>query len=129
MMITDVSKKYGISVDTLRYYERIGLIPPVNRNESGYRDYTEEDCEWVYFAVAMRSAGIPVEALIEYVDLFQKGINTIDARKKILLEQRELLAERIGDMQKVLERLDRKIDGYEERILKYEEKLKNRCIK
>ena len=101
MMITDVSKKYGISVDTLRYYERIGLIPPVNRNESGYRDYTEEDCEWVYFAVAMRSAGISVEALIEYVDLFQK----------------------------VLERLDRKIDGYEERILKYEEKLKNRCIK
>ena len=77
----------------------------------------------------MRSAGISVEALIEYVDLFQKGINTIDARKKILLEQRELLAERIGDMQKVLERLDRKIDGYEERILKYEEKLKNRCIK
>lgn len=129
MMITDVSKKYGISVDTLRYYERIGLIPPVNRNESGYRDYTEEDCEWVYFAVAMRSAGISVEALIEYVDLFQKGINTIDARKKILLEQRELLAERIGDMQKVLERLDCKIDGYEERILKYEEKLKNRCIK
>lgn len=124
MMITEVSKKYGISVDTLRYYERVGLIPPVNRNKNGYRDYTKEDCEWVYFSIVMRNAGLSIEALIEYVSLFQKGRNTISTRKQILIEQRELLAERINEMQKVLDRLDHKIDGYEERVLKYEENLK-----
>lgn len=126
MKILDVSKKYGVSIDTLRYYERIGLIPPVTRNENGYRDYSHTDCNWVYFAIVMRSAGISVEALIEYVALFQKGTNTIDARKNILIEQRQLLSERIEEMQKVLDRLDNKIDGYEERILKYEESLRDK---
>ena len=58
MTIAEVSKKYDISADTLRYYERIGLIPPVNRNRSGIRDYTEADCRWVEFAKCMRGAGL-----------------------------------------------------------------------
>lgn len=124
MTIAEVSKQYHISTDTLRYYERVGLIPKVHRNDSGYRDYTKEDLEWVYFAIAMRSAGISMEALIDYVQLFQKGVDTIDARKQILLEQRQLLAQRIEEMNTVLARLDQKIDGYEERVLAYEERLK-----
>lgn len=67
MMIAEVSNKFDISADTLRYYERIGLIPPVNRNTNGVRDYTEEDCEWVYFIKCMRAAGLSIEILIEYV--------------------------------------------------------------
>jgi DNA-binding transcriptional MerR regulator len=70
MMISQVSERYGLSTDTLRYYERIGLIPRVNRNESGIRDYTELDCRWVEFVKCMRGAGLPIEALIEYVALF-----------------------------------------------------------
>ena len=66
MTISEVSKKYGISQDTLRYYERIGVIPPVNRNRSGLRDYTEDDCGWVELAACMRSAGLPLETLAEY---------------------------------------------------------------
>ncbi|MEG0365503.1 MAG: MerR family transcriptional regulator [Coprobacillus sp.] len=123
MTIAEISKKYNISTDTLRYYERIGLIPPVHRNESGYRDYDEEDEEWVYFVLAMRSAGISVESLIEYITLFQDGIDTIPARKQILIDQRDLLASKISDMQKVLDRLNNKIDGYEDRLVKYEGKL------
>lgn len=73
MKINEVSKMYDITADTLRYYERIGLIPTVNRNESGIRDYTETDCNWVNFAKCMRAAGISVESLIEYVALFQQG--------------------------------------------------------
>ena len=61
MTIAQVSQKYGISADTLRYYERIGLLPPVGRTKSGIRDYTEEDCNWVNFIKCMRSAGLPVE--------------------------------------------------------------------
>lgn len=71
------SKNYQ---DTLRYYERIGLIPHVNRNKSGIRDYTEEDCNQVEFIKCMRNAGLPIEVLIEYVDMFQQGDETIETR-------------------------------------------------
>ena len=83
MTITEVSKKYDLSQDTLRYYERIGLLPAVNRNKSGIRDYTDEDCKWVEFIKCMRGAGLPIEVLIEYVALFQEGESTIQARKEI----------------------------------------------
>lgn len=91
MTIGEVSEKYEISADTLRYYERIILIPAVNRTSGGMRDYTEEDCRWVEFAKCMRSAGLQVEALIEYVKLFQQGDETQATRKQILIEQRNQL--------------------------------------
>ena len=124
MMIAEVSQKYNITADTLRYYERIGLIPPVNRNASGTRDYTEEDCNWVEFIKCMRNAGLPIEVLIEYVTMFQQGNSTIKARKQLLIEQRSQLVERINGMKQTLERLDKKIDGYEEKVLVKEEQLK-----
>lgn len=124
MTITEVSQKYDMTADTLRYYERIGLIPPVNRNSSGNRDFTEEDCSWVRFIKCMRSAGLSIEVLVEYVTMFQQGNSTIKARKDLLIEQRKQLADKIEEMQETLERLDRKIDGYEERVLVNEEKLK-----
>lgn len=125
MTITEVSKKYGLSADTLRYYERIGLIPPVHRNSSGNRDYTEADCKWVKFIKCLRSAGLSIETLIEYVNLFQKGSDTISARKELLFEQRKQIAEKVNELQETLKFLDQKIDGYEERMLKFEEELKS----
>jgi MerR family transcriptional regulator, aldehyde-responsive regulator len=125
MMIAEVSKKYDIPADTLRYYERIGLIPPVNRKSNGIRDYTEDDCSWVYFIKCMRSVGLSIEVLVEYVTMFQQGNSTIQSRKELLVEQRNQLAARIEEMQEVLKRLDMKIDGYEDRVVKYEVKLKN----
>ena len=124
MRIAETSQKYDITADTLRYYERIGLIPLVNRNASGIRDYTQEDCNWVEFIKCMRGAGLSIEILIEYVTMFQQGNPTIKARKKLLIEQRSHLAEKIEDMQQTLNRLDKKIDGYEERLLVKEEQLK-----
>jgi len=124
MTITEVSKKYDMTADTLRYYERIGLIPPVNRNASGIREYKEEDCNWVHFAKCMRGAGLSIEVLVEYVTMFQQGNSTIKARKELLIEQRNQLAKKVKEMQQTLERLDKKIDGYEERVLVKEDKLK-----
>jgi len=121
MKIAEVSEHYGISTDTLRYYERVGLIPPVNRNGSGIRDYSELDLRRVDFIKCMRGAGLPIEVLIDYMDLVQQGDRTIEARKEILREQRDLLAERIQDMQKTLELLDHKIQVYENRILTKEQ--------
>lgn len=125
MKITEVSKKFELSQDTLRYYERIGLIPTVNRNKSGIRDYTEEDCRWVEFIKCMRGAGLPIEILIEYVALFQEGDKTIEARKELLIEQRKLLINRMEEMKKTLERLDYKIKRYEDAtVLEKEKNLK-----
>jgi len=117
MKIAEVSERYAISTDTLRYYERIGLIQPVNRNGSGIRDYGEIDLRRVEFIKCMRSAGLPVEVLIEYIGLVQRGDETIEARKEILKEQRELLAARMEEMQKTLEVLDHKIEVYENAVL------------
>ncbi|MBC3900738.1 MerR family transcriptional regulator [Acetobacterium malicum] len=113
MTITEVSKKYDISQDTLRYYERIGLIPAVNRTKGGMRDYSEESCAWIELAKCMRSAGIPIEALIEYCALAQQGDQTITARKELLVEERTKLLEKMEDMKKTLDKLNYKIDRYE----------------
>jgi DNA-binding transcriptional MerR regulator len=120
MKIAEVSEQYGISTDTLRYYERVGLIPPVNRNESGIRDYNELDLRRVDFIKCMRSAGLPIEVLIEYVALVQKGDKTIETRKEILIEQRDLLVARMEEMQKTLDILNHKIEVYEKAVLKKE---------
>lgn len=124
MTISEVSKKYNISADTLRYYERIGLIPKVAKNESGNRDFTETDCSWVQFIKCMRGAGISIESLIDYVKLFQEGDSTIKARKQILAEEYEILTEKIKNLQEVQEKLKFKIESYEKIILEYEENLK-----
>lgn len=98
MTIKEVSEKYGISQDTLRYYERVGMIPPVTRTAGGIRDYKEKDLAWVELAKCMRSAGLPVEAMIEYVRLTQEGDATIPARLQLLKEQREALLEQRAKM-------------------------------
>ncbi len=123
MKIAEVSAKYSLSADTLRYYERVGLIPSVNRTNSGIRDYTELDLKRVEFIKCMRSAGLPVEVLIDYVALYQQGDPTIAARKEILAGQRVILAARIAELQKTLDLLDYKIAGYEKAVLTREKEL------
>jgi MerR family transcriptional regulator, aldehyde-responsive regulator len=123
MKIAEVSAQYGLSSDTLRYYERVGLIPPVNRNDGGIRDYNELDLRRVDFIKCMRSAGLPVEVLIEYVALVQQGDKTIEARKEILIEQRKLLVNRMNEMQKTLDILEHKIEVYEKAVLKKEKQI------
>ncbi|HYE11875.1 MAG TPA: MerR family transcriptional regulator [Patescibacteria group bacterium] len=124
MTIAEVSKKFGLSQDSLRYYERIGLVPSISRSKSGIRDYSEEDCRWKEFIKCMRNAGLPIEVLIEYVTLFQKGDETIAARKELLTEQRKLLAEKMNELKKTLERLDYKIESYDRSVVKIEKELK-----
>ena len=94
MTITQASKKYDISVDTLRYYERIGLIPPVPRTSSGVRDYDEASCSWIELMKCMRAAGVQIETLIRYVALFRQGDETLEERRAPLDEQRERAADR-----------------------------------
>ena len=124
MTIAEVSRKYDISADTLRYYERIGLIPPVPRTRGGLRDYGEESCGWIQLMKCMRAAGVQIEALIEYVDLFQQGDATLDARKALLVEQRDQLVSRMAEMQASLDLLNQKIDRYEQGMMTAEQLLR-----
>ena len=125
MTIAEVSKQYDISPDTLRYYERIGLNPPVPRSKNGIRNYDQNSCRWIELMKCMRKAGVQIDALIEYVTLFQQGDDTAEARKAILIEQREQLLKRMADMQASLERLNEKIERYEQVIIPAERKLKH----
>ena len=124
MTIAEVSRKYDISADTLRYYERIGLIPPVPRTRGGLRDYGEESCGWIQLMKCMRAAGVQIEALIVYVDLFQQGDATLDARKALLVEQRDQLVSRMAEMQASLDLLNQKIDRYEQGMMTAEQQLR-----
>ena len=123
MRISEVSERYDISPDTLRYYERVGLIPTVNRSESGFRDYDQTDVGWVEFIKYMRSAGLTIEVLTEYVELVQLGDHTSEARKQILIDQRDELVRKIEEMQKTLDILDYKIAVYEKALAEKENHL------
>ena len=109
MTIKEVSEVYGISADTLRYYERIGMIPEVTRTAGGIRDYQESDLGWVELVICMRKAGLPVEALIEYVKLYQQGDETFEARLQLLSEEREKLEKQKAQIELAVNRLNHKI--------------------
>ena len=116
MTIKEVSEEFGISQDTLRYYERVGLIPPVTRTPSGIRDYQESDLGWVENAVCMRNAGVPIEALIEYVKLYQMGDTTFEARRQLLQEQYDALQEQKEQIEETMKRLAYKVSRYEKAV-------------
>ncbi len=129
MTIAEVSQKYGLSPDTLRYYERIGLIPPVPRTKGGIRDYDEVSCGWVELMKCMRAAGVQIEALTEYAALCQQGDSTIPARKALLIEQRDQLAARMQDIQCSLDRLSQKIEHYDQYVAKREKQLLSKTLR
>lgn len=114
MTIAEVSRKFGLSADTLRYYERIGLIPAVPRAKNGIRDYDENSCRWIELMKCLRAAGVRIETLVEYVALFEQGDETADARKALLEEQRDRLTAHIAQMQQSLDRLSSKIEHDDE---------------
>ncbi|MDD7411423.1 MAG: MerR family transcriptional regulator [Fusobacterium gastrosuis] len=113
MTIKEVSEILNISQDTLRYYEKIGMIPPVKRTVGGIRNYQEEDIGWIQLVTCMRNAGLPIKVMIDYLNLYQQGDSTIQARYNLLKEQREKLLEQRKQIDETLEKLNYKIARYE----------------
>ncbi|GAA3609844.1 MerR family transcriptional regulator [Secundilactobacillus similis] len=120
MNINEVSKKFDLTKDTLRYWERMGLLPEITRNKSGYRNYTEHDLNWVFYIQVLRKAGMSVEALIEFVKLYREGSQTAESRKSLLIDQQTDLKEQMAAMKKTIDYLTYKIDHYEDHTLNYE---------
>ncbi len=121
--IGEISKKYDVSIDTLRYYERIGLLDPITKNSSGHRVYSQEDENRLYFILCMRKSGLSIESLMTYFNLFKEGDETILQRKEILMKQHQVLKEKIDKEMEILKRLEYKIAVYDERIVKAESSL------
>lgn len=116
MKIAEVSQKYQISADTLRYYERVGLLPRVQRNRSGIRDYSEADLQRIEFVKCMRSAGLSIESLIHYFALLDAGDATLLERRNLLISEKDKLEARIQKMQDTLDHLNKKIALYDQKM-------------
>ena len=116
LTIKEVSEKYDIPSETLRYYERVGVIPPVTRTAGGIRDYSDTDIQWVENAKCMRAAGLPIEVIIEYLSLFREGDSTIKARLDLLSEQKEILLKQYKQLEETINRLNYKISKYQEAL-------------
>ena len=115
MTIKEAAEITGISIDNLRYYERIGLIPEVPRTSSGIRNYDEMSLHWIEFAMRFKRAGVPLESIHEYIQLALKGESTKEARREILLEAKENLEERVREIQESLDVMNYKLDTYDKK--------------
>ena len=116
MQIAEVCRKYDITADTIRYYEKIGLLPKIPRTKNGIRDFDEESCKWIEFIKCMRNAGMEIEILLEYVNLFKKGKSTVQERRNLLEEQRKKLIEKQNNINATIKRLDYKLELYDDII-------------
>ena len=123
MTIAEVSKKFGISSTTLRYYEKIGLMNPVAKNISGHQ---EPDLRRINFIKCMRAAGMTIEQIKLYVDLFNEGEHTISQRKDIMIEQLGNLEAQVEELQSIISYLKHKIDNYESTLVKREMEQRNK---
>lgn len=112
MSIKEVAEHFSLSADTLRFYEKKGLLGPIAKTNSGIRNYQEEDLKRIEFIKCMRSAQIPIETLKKYLDLFEQGDETLEERKQLLKKEKDMLKEKIDNMQAAYEKLTYKIDIY-----------------
>ncbi|MFD9896109.1 MerR family transcriptional regulator [Amycolatopsis sp. NPDC059027] len=112
--IAEAARRSGLSIDTLRYYERIKLVDPPARDTAGRRAYSDNDLAWLGFLTKLRLTGMSIKRMREYASLRSRGTASAGRRKAILVEQRQAVAERIAELQACLDILDYKIDNYEQ---------------
>ena len=110
--IAEAARRSGLSIDTLRYYERIKLLDPPARDAAGRRAYSDDDLNWLGFLTKLRTTGMPIKSMREYASLRRHGVASAGRRKALLVEQRRSVAERIAELQGCLEILDYKIENY-----------------
>lgn len=115
----EAAEMFGLTTDTVRYYERVGVIPPIERDKNGYRVYTTRDLNWIYLAKSLRHAGVSIESLIEFATLSQLGGNVEEAQKQILSDQLQEITDKLKKMTKTRDLLQYKIDTYDEHIAKF----------
>src|SRR5262245_12646380 len=116
LTISDAARASGVSAHTLRYYERAGLLDPVDRATSGHRRYAEEDLTRIQFLTKLRATGMPIRQIREYAELIRKGDDSHEARLELLEAHREAVRAQLAETERNLELIDWKIDYYRERL-------------
>jgi DNA-binding transcriptional MerR regulator len=111
--IAKVAEKTRLTQHTLRYYEKEGLLPFVDRTDSGNRDFKEKDLEWLELICCLKNTGMPIKKIKEYIELCLKGDSTLDIRREIFIKHREDVMDQIVELQKNLEKINFKIDLYD----------------
>lgn len=114
--ISEVSALSGLSAHTLRWYERIGLMPHVDRSHTGQRRFSNSDLDWLALVGKLRLTGMPVADMVRYAELVREGERTVSERKDLLESTREDVLQRIDELRDTLAVLDHKIDLYAERV-------------
>lgn len=112
LTISQMARRVGLNAHTLRYYERIGLVPNPGRARNGHRRYSEEDVAWIGFLCRLRDIGMPINEMKAYADLRAKGPGTAMARREILQKHQQKIIQRIADLNASLEELNTKIATY-----------------
>ncbi len=110
--IQQISNITKLSVHTLRYYEKIGLLDKVERDINGYRQYTESDISWIYFLIRLRVTGMPVSEMKQFSDLRSQGDSTVSLRRELLEAHQKNVEEKIKDLQNNLHKIEEKINYY-----------------
>jgi DNA-binding transcriptional MerR regulator len=116
LTIAEAAAEAGVSVHTLRYYERAGLLTPIERNGSGHRRFSPEDLEWIVVCTRLRATGMPIRRIRQYADLVRAGDGNEAERLALLEAHREEVRERLREVRRHLELIDYKIDLYTERL-------------
>lgn len=116
LTIQAVAEITGLSAHTLRYYERVGLLPTVERAASGHRRYSEADLSWIEFVKRLRSTGMPIADVQRYVELVHQGDATVAERLAIMEAHRRKLKTRIEELSGFLAKIEHKVKRYREKI-------------
>lgn len=111
--ITQVAEMYDIKPNTLRYYERIGLLPEIPRQANGNRYFIDGLIKWLEMVICLRHSGVSIEVLVDYCQLLMQGDATVEAREELLREQLAILEQKQKNLQGSIDRLNRKISLYE----------------
>jgi DNA-binding transcriptional MerR regulator len=114
MTIAEAAERSGLSAHTLRYYERIGLIHPVDRGTNGHRRYGRDDLEWLDLLIKLRTTGMPIRQMVEYAELVRTGPRTVARRRAMLERHRAEITARMAELEDTAAVLDRKIAMYHE---------------
>lgn len=111
--IAEVAEKTNLTAHTLRYYEKEGLLPFVDRSDSGNRDFKEKDLEWLELICCLKNTGMPIKKIKEYIRLCLKGDDTLDVRREIFIKHREDVINQMAELQKNLDKINCKINFYD----------------
>ncbi|WP_445506504.1 MerR family transcriptional regulator [Niallia sp. 03190] len=112
--IQEASRQSGLTTHTLRYYEKIGLLHEIQRDERGKRFYSEADMRWIIFLLRLRETGMSIQQMLRYSDLRREGESTVKERRKMLEEHQVLVRAKMEALQENSEVLKKKIELYKE---------------